>query len=260
MTRCLLLFLVGCAAAVQPAPPRRELRVCADPNNLPFSNRREEGYENAIARIVAAELGARLEFVWWAQRRGFVRNTLGANACDLWMEVPARFDPVLATRPYFRSTYVFVTRPELELRSLDDPRLGALKIGVQLIGKDLSDSPPAHALADRGLSANVRGYPVYGDYAQDVPLQPIIDAVRSGEVDAAIVWGPLAGYFARDGSLRVRPVPQEGTLPFAFDIAVGVRKDARELRDEVQRALDARRNEIVAVLDRFGVPRLEDRP
>jgi mxaJ protein len=258
MTRAALLLLAACASA--PMAGSRALRVCADPNNLPFSNRREEGYENAVARILAGELHARLEYVWWAQRRGFVRSTLRADLCDVWMEVPARFDAVLATRPYFRSTYVFVTRPELEIASLDDPRLRTLRIGVQLIGKDLSDSPPAHALADRGLAANLKGYTVYGDYGSDAPLRPIIDAVRSGEVDAAIVWGPLGGYSARDGSLRVRPVPQDGPLPFAFDIALGVRKTDRALRDELQQALDARRAEIAAVLDRFGVPRAAEEP
>ncbi|MFL5121229.1 MAG: quinoprotein dehydrogenase-associated putative ABC transporter substrate-binding protein, partial [Microvirga sp.] len=149
----------------------RELRVCADPNNLPFSNDREEGIENRVARIVADELHAELRYTWWAQRRGFVRGTLKAGTCDVWLSVTAGFDPVATTRPYYRSTYVFVTRADsgLDIDSLDDARLQRLRVGVQLVGKDLSDTPPAHALARRGIVRNVVGYPIWGDHGRPDP-------------------------------------------------------------------------------------------
>ena len=130
------------------------LRVCADPNNLPFSNDRGEGFENKIAELIAAELGAELKYTWWAQRRGFVRNTLKAGDCDLWPGVISGFELLATSRPYYRSTYVFVTREDrdLDIASFDDPRLRQLTIGVQMIGNDAMNTPPAHALARRGSS------------------------------------------------------------------------------------------------------------
>src|SRR5690606_5361260 len=126
----------------------RPFRVCADPNNLPFSNAAEQGFENALAELLAAELGATVEYTWWAQRRGFIRNTLNAGDCDVVMGVPAGYELVATTQPYYRSTYVFVYRrePGLELRTIDDPRLRELAIGVHLIGDDGGNTPPVHAL------------------------------------------------------------------------------------------------------------------
>src|SRR5918995_717015 len=176
-------LLIGAAAilfstALAPAA-ERELRVCADPNNLPFSNQRGEGFENRIAELVARELGATLRYAWWAQRRGFVRNTLREDLCDLIIGVPAGYDPVLTTRPYYRSTYVFVSRRDrrLALTSLDDPRLRTLRIGVHLMGDDGANAPPAHALARRSIIANVSGYTIYGDYTEPNPPARLIDAV-----------------------------------------------------------------------------------
>src|SRR5437868_10667318 len=135
------------------ATTQRELTVCADPNNLPFSNERQEGFENRIAELVARDLNARLSYVWWAQRRGFVRNTLNQNACDLLIGVPSSFERVSTTIPYYRSTYVFVTRRDrrLKVASFDDPQLRRLRVGVQLIGDDATNSPPAHALSNRHI-------------------------------------------------------------------------------------------------------------
>src|SRR5689334_22317676 len=126
-----------------------ELRVCAEPDNLPFSRADRSGFENRIAELLATELGAHLVYAWRPQRRGFVRKTLGAGVCDAWMGVPADYERVLTTRPYYRSTYVFVygKRP---LRSFDDPGLRALRIGVQLPGNDMAATPPGHVLAARG--------------------------------------------------------------------------------------------------------------
>jgi quinoprotein dehydrogenase-associated probable ABC transporter substrate-binding protein len=239
------------------------LRVCADPNNLPFSNARGEGFENRIAELVARERGEEVRYTWWAQRRGFFRNTLSAGACDVVLGVPAGFERVLATAPYYRSSYVFVTRKDRGAppRSLDDPALRTLRIGVQLIGDDYANAPPAHALARRGIVTNVVGYPLYGDYAEDSPPARIVDAVARGDVDVAIVWGPLAGFFARRQAvaLDLLPVPADPDapfLPFAFDIAVGVRRADRALRDEIDEVLRRRRTEVESILDAYGVPRL----
>ena len=245
-------------------PPASPLRVCADPNNLPFSNEGREGFENRIAALLAEDLGRPLAYTWWAQRRGFVRNTLREGRCDVVMGVPAGFDPVLTTRPYYRSTYVFVVRADrhVDVRSFDDPRLRALRIGVQLIGNDGVNTPPVHALTQRGVIGNLVGYPVYGDYAEPNPPARVIDAVARGDVDVAIAWGPLAGYFARRAAVPLRIVP---VMPAAdppgvrqvFAIAVGVRKDDRELREQLDAALERRRPEVDAILDAYGVPRVE---
>jgi quinoprotein dehydrogenase-associated probable ABC transporter substrate-binding protein len=253
------LALTGAAPATGTPP----LRVCADPNNLPFSNVRGEGFENRLAELLAGELGTRVEYTWWAQRRGFVRNTLKAGTCDVMLGVPAGWDPVLATRPYYRSTYVFAWRRDraLGIRSLDDPRLRTLRVGVQLVGDNGINTPPAHALARRGIVDNVRGYSVYGDYAAPHPTARILEALVAGDIDVALVWGPLAGFFASRlaAPLDWAPVsPQsEPPLRFTFAIAVGVRKDDVALRDRVQTALDHRAGDVRAILDAYAVPRAE---
>lgn len=187
----LVLALLAAPAAAQ-EPVKRQLRVCADPNNLPFSNDKGEGFENRIVELLAEELGAELSYVWWAQRRGFVRNTLNAGNCDLIPGIATGMEMAATTRPYYRSTYVFVTRQDrgLDIASFDDPRLKTLTVGVQLVGDDFSNTPPAHALARRGVVENVRGYMLYGDYAEPSPPQRIVQAVARGEVDVAVVWGP----------------------------------------------------------------------
>jgi mxaJ protein len=246
-------------------PAVRELRVCSDPNNLPFSNQRQEGFENKIAELVAKDLHAKVHYTWWAQRRGFVRNTLNAGECDVLIGVPSSFERARTTIPYYRSTYVFVTRRDrrLKIRSLDDPVLRKLRIGVQMIGDDFMNTPPAHALSKRHMIENVRGYSVYGDYRQPNPPARVIDAVSSGEVDVAIAWGPLAGYFAQHESvpLEIAPVfPQIDLpfLPFVFDISMGVRRGEDTLRDELDTVIGRRRKEIDAILDRYGVPRVNN--
>jgi quinoprotein dehydrogenase-associated probable ABC transporter substrate-binding protein len=243
---------------------RHVLRVCADPNNLPFSNQRGEGFENKLAELVAHDLGATVEYTWWAQRRGFFRNTLKAGACDVVMGVPSAFELTLTTSPYYRSTYVFVTRKgsHLALNSFDDPVLRKLRIGVQMIGDDFANTPPAHALANRGILRNVQGYMIYGDYRQPEPPAHILEAVERGEIDTAVVWGPLAGYYARRARtpLAVAPVsPQvdQPFLPFVFDISVGVRRGQQEFRDQLDEILTRRRPEIEKLLDDYGVPQVK---
>ncbi|MDQ3802594.1 MAG: substrate-binding domain-containing protein [Acidobacteriota bacterium] len=275
-TLCLLalfpFLLLSCAGKGEsgltqqtPSPPgpRAALRVCADPNNLPFSNDRLEGFENRIAELVAREIGTPVEYTWWAQRRGFFRNTLRAGECDLVIGVPASFELALTTSPYYRSTYVFVSRKDrrLNVRSFDDPALHRLKIGVQIIGDDFVNTPPAHALTNRKIIRNVRGYTVYGDYAQANPPARIIDAVAKGEVDVAVVWGPLAGYFARRQKVPLEVVPVSPEidlpfLPFVYDISMGVRRGDDAFREELEEILARKRAEIESILDEYGVPRV----
>ncbi len=255
--------MVPLAAAVVAEPERRVLRVCADPNNLPFSNDREQGFENRIAKVIARELDADIEYTWWAQRRGFFRNTLRAGLCDLVPGVPTSFELVLATRPYYRSTYVFVHRKDapFTVRSFDDSVLRRLRIGVHYIGDDYANAPPAHALSNRGIVGNVSGFSIYGDYASPNPPAEILKAVADRTIDVAIVWGPLAGYFAgkQKVPLAIVPVaPQIDVpfLPFVYDISMGVRRDNPALKAEVEGVLVTKRAEIDGILDEFGVPRV----
>jgi mxaJ protein len=254
----MLLLAASLAAA---AVPQRELRVCADPNNLPFSNQAEEGFENKLVSLIAAELNATVRYTWWAQRRGNVRETLNEKLCDLIPGVGSSLEMLGTTRPYYRSIYVAVTRPGLAIASFDDPRLKDLRIGVQMIGDDFSNTPPAHALTRRGIIDNVRGYMIYGDYGQAAPQSPIVDAVTSGEIDVAFVWGPVGGYFAQRHKLEAAPVeprfdgPQ---TPMMFDVSMGVRKEDRALRTEIEEVLARRSSEVGAILARYGVPLVTD--
>ena len=257
-----LIFAAIVASACGTAKPA--LRVCADPNNLPFSNDRREGFENRLAEMLAQDIGARVEYTWWAQRRGFVRHTLSERRCDLIIGLPTELELAQTSRPYYRSTYVFVSREDraLELTSFDDPRLRSLKLGVQMIGDDFANSPPAHALSARGMVSNVVGYSVIDDYSKPNPPAQVMAAVAAGEVDAAVVWGPLAGYFARREAVPlklapVRPEVDSPSLPFVFDISMGVRRgDAGRLR-MVDDFIARRRGDIDKVLDEFGVPRAD---
>jgi mxaJ protein len=264
-SRFLSLVALGAIACgpARAATTMRELRVCADPNNLPFSNERQQGFENRIAEVVARDLNAKLSYVWYAQRRGFTRNTLGANKCDVFMGVPSSLERVSTTVPYYRSTYVFVTRRDSNIKpaSFDDPALRKLSIGVQMIGDDFNNTPPAHALTARHIVQNVKGYSVYGDYSKPNPPARIIDALASGDIDVAIAWGPLAGYFAtrEPVAMDITPVsPQIDLpfLPFVFDISMGVRRGQDSLRDQLNAIIARRKPEIDRILDSYGVPRL----
>jgi mxaJ protein len=245
----------GAAADRSPA-----LRVCADPNNMPFSNDRREGLENKLAELVARDLGMHVEYTWHAQRRGFVRQTLGAGLCDVIMGIP-HLEMLATTRAYYSSEYVFVSRADRNFGfdSLDAPELAHLTIGVHLIGDDGYNTPPAHALAMRGLVDNVRGYMIYGDYRQDAPPMRLLDAVVSGEIDVAAVWGPQAGWYVAHSEVRLRMVPIRGTehflpLVFQFPIAMGVRKEDIGLRNRLNEIIAERRPEIRRLLASFAVP------
>jgi mxaJ protein len=250
-------------AAGPAALQERKLVVCADPNNLPFSNRAGQGFENKLAKLLADDMGANLSYVWWAQRRGFARNTLNEGACDVWLGVASGVDRVATTRPYYRSTYVFVTRDDKPLKglTLDDPRLRSLKIGVQMVGNDAMNTPPAHSLARRGLIDNVRGYMLYGDYEKPNPPAAIVAAVARGEVDVALVWGPLAGYFASLSSvaLRIEPVTpalDDSQWPMVYDISMAVRRDDLQLREQIESILSKEKPRIDALLTAYHVPQI----
>jgi quinoprotein dehydrogenase-associated probable ABC transporter substrate-binding protein len=239
------------------------LVVCADPNNLPFSNDKLEGFENKLADLVGRELGLPVRYTWLPQRRGFVRNTLTAHRCDVIMGVPSSFELARPTEPYYRSTYVFVYRKDrhLNLRSFDDPRLHRLRIGVHVIGDDYDNVPPAAALAQRHIVRNVVGYSIYGDYSQPNPPARLIEAVAHGDIDVAIAWGPLAGYFAHQTTTPLEVVPVSPHvdvpfLPFVFDIAMAVRRGDDTLRARLDSVIERRSDAIQQLLDGYHIPRL----
>jgi mxaJ protein len=264
--RRLFCFVVSAAALISAAAAdAAALRVCADPNNLPFSDQAGQGFENKIVALIAQDLGFTVDYTWWAQRRGYVGHTLKADICDIWSGVASGAEMMTSTRPYYRSTYVFVTRADrgLHIASFDDPQLRKLTIGVQMVGSDAMNTPPAHALARRGIVQNVRGYMLYGDYRQPHPPSAIIDAVENGNVDVAVVWGPMAGYFAaqRSAPLTVEPVQpwRDGAeLPMAFYISMGVRRGDNALLQRLNDSLERNHAAISAILAAYHVPVLPD--
>ncbi len=240
-----------------------ELRVCADPNNLPYSNEQRKGFENRIAEVLATELGYDLSYVWWPQRRGLVSNALNEELCDVIVGTGTIEGVLLTYPPYYRSIYTSVTRADFTaVTSFDDPRLGELKVGVELVGGDGAMSAPGAALAARGMTANIRGYSVLGDLGRPSPLSHIVEAVAAGDVDVAFVWGPVGGYFGARQSmpLRVTPLAEQydgHDRPLAFDISMATRLDEGQLRLKLESAIAARRSEIDAILAEYGVPRLD---
>jgi quinoprotein dehydrogenase-associated probable ABC transporter substrate-binding protein len=227
---------------------------------MPFSNAHGDGFENKMAMLVASDLHRPLAYFWLPQRRGFIRNSLDAGLCDVVISVPVPYR-VQLTHPYYRSSYVFVSRRDRHLRidSFDTARLRSLKIGIQISGDDYNNPPAAQALAARHLIDNVRGFTVYGDYSTPDPQRDIVDAVADGRIDLAVVWGPLAGYYARrePTPMDVTPIAVFGdsaVLPFVFDIAMGVRRDDAALRDALNATIARRAVEIRQILHTYGVP------
>ena len=248
---------VSVARGSEPPP----LRVCSDPNNLPFSNEAGEGFENALAELVAEELGMDVVYTWQPQRRGFIRTTLRAGECDVVMGVPSSFELAQPTIPYYRSTYVFVQRADAGhvIESMDDPALRRMRVGVPVVGDDYANTPGAAALARRGIIENVKGFSVYGNYDEPHPPSRLVEAVAAGEIDVAIAWGPLAGYFATRQPVELRLTPVSPQIdppftPFVFDIAMAVRRGDDSLRVRLEEVIEARRPEIRALLERYGVP------
>jgi len=233
----------------------RELRICADPNNLPFSNQRLEGFENKIAELIAKDLGAVLQYYWWPHQRGLVRNTLGADKCDVLIGIPRGYGLVLWTKPYYRTAYVvcYLKRKGFKIRSLDDPILKQVKIGVYI------NTPPSEALAERGIIENLVGYSLfYGGGNQAGRPGKLMEDLVAGTVDVAMVWGPVAGYFGKklNATLELVPLQDSGPIPMTFEISMGVRKGEKELKGRLEEALDRRQGEIRKILEDYGVPLL----
>jgi mxaJ protein len=265
-----LFLLVGAATpwlatparAQRPAPRHPGLiRVCADPDNMPSSNDKLEGYENKLATLISQELKAKLEYVWYPTRRGYFR-ILNGMYCDLAMEVPAGLDMAGATKPYFRSGYVFVTRKGSgldDIKTLADPRLKKLKIGVNVYTSDAENSPPAMALSHYGVVGNLTGYSTFFD--ENNRPEDIINAVSKKEVDLAIAWGPLAGYYAKQATvpLVLTALPAKDSLsevPFQYNIGIAVRRKDKEFRDSLEAVLTRRQPEVQAILKEYAVPLL----
>jgi quinoprotein dehydrogenase-associated probable ABC transporter substrate-binding protein len=244
------------AALAQPAT----LRVCADPNNLPFSNQQSQGFENKLAELIAANMNAKLEYTWWSERKSFAKKSLDAGACDVVMGIPTSMPDVLTTKPYYRSIYVFVSRQDrkLQITSLTDPRLTELRIGIHVVGDDFA--PPAYALAHRGISENVVGFSLFGQYGEANPPRKLIEAVENGEVDVAIAWGPFAGYFAQNAKvpLTITPVnpPVFLGIPFAYDISAGVWQGNDALKSQLDRILQTQSAAVQQILSNYGVPQV----
>lgn len=258
----LVLLLAGMTAF---AAETRVLRVCADPNNLPFSNKAQQGFENRLAELLARDLGARLEYTWWAERKSFLKNSLNEHRCDVVMGVPAGIEEALTTRPYYRSTYVFASRRDrhLNVSALSDPRLADWRIGIHIVGDDYA--PPASALARRGLSANLVGYSLFGAYSEQDPPAKLITAVAQGDVDVAIVWGPLAGYFAKRQQQPLDIVPVSPSyffaVPFTYAISAAVRTGDDALKQEIEQTFARECPAIQLLLNEYGIPQvLEDQP
>jgi len=259
----LVVSSIGLASVVFPrgetaaagAADQHVLRVCGDPNNMPFSNQKFEGIENQIAAVVAKELGWEVQYVWWAHQRGLVKRVLNTERCDVLVGIPKGYDLVRWTKPYYRTGYVIAYRKDriAEIRSLDDPQLKTLKVGVQV------NTPPHNALGQRGIVGdNVVAYQLLFDpneHPEDYPGREIEDLI-AGRIDVALVWGPIAGYFQKKkgvSSLAIVPIEEPGQQ-FAFDISMGVRKSDTELKARLEQALDSKQNEIRAILEDFGVP------
>lgn len=241
----------------------RDLAVCADPDNLPFSHRDGTGFENRVAELVAKELDARLVYHWQPLRRGALRKTLGAGVCDVLAGVPVDPAGLATSSAYYRSSYAFVTRKSWgpPPSSFDDPRLRTARIGVPLPGADGAAAPAALALARHGITDNVAGFPVIGA----LPVgQRMVDALADAAIDVAVLWGPQAGYFAgiSQEAMTVALVPGDAEVAQTFAIAIAVRAGDDALREEINAALARERPQIAAILTAYRVPLLatDDRP
>jgi quinoprotein dehydrogenase-associated probable ABC transporter substrate-binding protein len=235
------------------------LRVCADPRNLPFSNEKGEGFENKIAELLAAKLDKKLAYVWYPQATGFVRNTLGAHRCDLIPGFPQGDELVQSTNPYYRTAYALVIRPDTGLDDLDaltDPRLKAKRIGI------VAGTPPATYLAVNGLMPKAKPYPLVIDTRVDSSAQAMMRDLAGGEIDVGVLWGPLAGYYAKQANPPMRVVlllKETGGPPLAFRIAMGVRAADQNWKRQLNKLIAENQTEINRLLRDFGVPLLDER-
>jgi mxaJ protein len=256
LTAVLLVLLPSVFVGEAWGDEAKKLRVCADPNNLPFSNKRQEGFENRIAELTAKALGAQLSYYWWPHQRGLVRNTLGAGRCDVLIGVPTGYERVLATTPYYRTSYViaYLKDRDFQVTSLDDPILQKLRVGVY------SNSPPHMALAQRELVGdNLVQYSLFYDWEHPEGfIEQPIKALIAGEIDVAMVWGPVAGYCVKKHTgcgLQLVPIKEENPhWPMSFTISMGVKRGNKALKTQLEQMLEQRRAEIRQILEEYGVP------
>jgi quinoprotein dehydrogenase-associated probable ABC transporter substrate-binding protein len=276
--RIVRLAAVACAAALllpgvvpaaaEEAPARKAFRVCQDPNNPPFSSVKGDGYENRIAQLFARDLGLPVEYYSFPQRLAFIRNTLRYKLpgedyrCDIVMGVPAGFDQVSATKPYYRSTYALVfakgrgldeVASATDFLKLDAARLARLRIGIY------DRTPASQWLTKHGLVDRAVPYPIMNADPDQYPGEILEKDLAGGKIDAAIVWGPIAGYFAhraRTPELVVLPLASEPGVRFDYAMAMGVRYGEREWKQQIETLIDKHRDEIAAILREYGVPLL----
>lgn len=262
----LLVFASALTIALSAIAQQKPLRVCSDPNNLPFSNEQQQGFENQLARMVGTDLQLPIQFAWWPPRARFMEKWLKADRCDLVMGTTAGSELLITTNPYYRSSYVFVSRRDrhMDVASITDASLKNYRIGAQIIGDDGETVPPAQEMAQHGLVRNLVGYSLYGDPLAQNPSSNIITAVEQGKVDLAVAWGPLAGYFARSSAVALRITPicpptsaAAAGVPFAFAISMGVRPDETALRERLNHFITRHRKQIRALLLSYGVPQLD---
>ncbi|QUS38246.1 quinoprotein dehydrogenase-associated putative ABC transporter substrate-binding protein [Tardiphaga alba] len=264
------LVVAGLSAALaQPAPaPTGDLsvelidphvlRVCADPRNMPFSNEKGEGFENKLAELFAAKLQKKLDFVYFPQATGFVRMTLGAHRCDVIMGFPQGDDIAQGTNPYYRTSYALVSKRGSGLEdvaSLEDARLKDKRIGI------VAGTPPATNMAVNGLMVNARPYPLVIDTRIDSSAAMMIKDLAEGSIDAAVLWGPMAGFYAKtsDPPLHVTPLVRETTGPrLVYRIGMGVRAGDQNWKRLLNRLIQENQPAINKVLLDFGVPLLDE--
>jgi quinoprotein dehydrogenase-associated probable ABC transporter substrate-binding protein len=238
---------------------RRVLRVCADPSNMPFSNQKAEGFENRIADIIANELGIPVEYTWFPQATGFTRNTLLAKRCDLIIGTGQGDDLVLNTNALYHSAYALIYKPGAGLdgvESIFDPRLKDKRIGV------VQGTPSATLVAKAGLMDTARPYRLMVDRRFEDPSAEMVKDIRSGELDAGVMWGPIAGYYAsRDGEkLTVVPLTQDAGKAGRIDfrITMGVRQGEDLWKRQLNDIIRKRQADIDRVLLDYGVPLLDE--
>jgi quinoprotein dehydrogenase-associated probable ABC transporter substrate-binding protein len=236
---------------------RSVLEVCADPNNLPFSDDKKEGFENKIADLIGAELGRPVDYVWFPQVTGFVRNTLRANRCDLVMGTVAGDEIMQTTNPYYFTTYVILWRSDKEFafEGLDDPRLKTLRLGV------VAGTPPSDLLVRYDLMSHTKPYALSVDTRFESPPREMVQDVVAGTIDVGFLWGPIAGYYRKHDALPLNLVPlksEPGAPRMAYHIAMGVRANEPEWRHGINAAILKRQAEITAILRDYGVPLLNE--
>ena len=252
------LALAGPAAAdTSDLVSKERFRVCADPANMPFSAKSGEGFENALAELLAAKLDLPVAYTWFPQATGFVRQTLMAGRCDVIMGYAQGHELVLNTNHYYTSAYALVVPGDGLLANADrlsDPALKGLTIGV------VAGSPPATHMARNGLIGKARPYRLMVDRRHENPAEQMIADLKAGEIDAAILWGPIAGYFGKKaGGLRVTPLlHEEGSPRMFFRVTLGVRQGELTWKRKLNSLLRRNKAEIEALLTEFGVPLVDD--